>query len=205
MLETRLWTFMGGAGSPWYRCFDAVRRGLNRRLYRYLSSRALGHGQSRVLEAGSGPAFTSSLLSSDPLVSLSVAVDIDLTALQEARKRDPALPVVVGDLYHLPFADGVFDLVWSSSTLEHLERPQVVLAEMKRVAKSGGKMFIGVPYKYGPLVFQPWIKATRVGIWLGPVFDRRRLREMLTQLGLSAEEFVLYFFWFFVGVLAEKR
>ena len=205
MTGTKLWTFMGGPDSLSYRCFDAIRRRLNRRLCRYLSRQAIERADSRVLEAGSGPAFTSSLFRSNPRVGLSVALDIDLAALQEARRRDPNLPVVVGDLYCLPFIDGVFDLVWSSSTLEHLERPQVVLAEMKRVAKPQGKLFVGVPYKYGPLGFQRWISTTRIGVWLGPVFDRRGLRIMMAQLGLSPEECVLYFFRFFVGILAQKR
>jgi ubiquinone/menaquinone biosynthesis C-methylase UbiE len=39
-----------------------------------------------------------------------------------------------GSVYSLPFEDGSFELVCAFETLEHLERPQDGLAELKRVA-----------------------------------------------------------------------
>jgi len=151
------WQFLGGPGALPYYCYDAVRKALNRKLAAYLLAKAPQGRGSKVLEAGSGPAFASSLLASNPGV-FSVAMDIDIDALKEARRRDPALPVVVGDLYRFPFKMGVFDLVWNSSTLEHLAAPVRALDEMKRVAVQNGHVFVGVPYRVGPLGFQPLVK-----------------------------------------------
>lgn len=201
---TRSWQFVGEVGSWSYSLFDAQRKRLNRGLVRYLSANALPTGNCRVLEAGSGPGFGSSLFAGQGNVRLSVALDIDLDALREARRRDPTLPVVGADLHQLPFRPGSFNLVWSSSTVEHVNSPGDALAEMRRVVKDGGYLFIGVPYRFGPLGVQPWITETRFGKWLGPVFDEPQLRGMMIQHGLVPDATTTYFFKFFIGVVARK-
>jgi len=42
----------------------------------------------------------------------------------------------------IPFNDGTFDEVYSENMLEHLRNPNMVLAEMVRVLKQGGKIII---------------------------------------------------------------
>lgn len=196
---------IGNTASPVNRAYDALRRGLNRDLVSYFERRALaGRGSYRVLEAGSGTAFASSLIRELPSVGLGMAIDHDAQALGEAHDRDATLPASVADLYHLPFADGTFDLVWNSSTLEHLERTSDVLAEMARVTRSGGYVFTGVPYVYGPLGFQKWIADTAAGVWIGTVFDRPKLETYIRNAGLVPVDSLVYFFRFFIGVLAQK-
>jgi SAM-dependent methyltransferase len=198
------WSFFGGPGSLPYRFFDRIRARLNRCLVAYLLEKAIFKECSRVLEAGSGSAFASSLFSRHERVSLSVALDIDIDALDEARRRDPSLPAVAADLYHLPFAPETFDLVWNSSTLEHLGEPEKALAEMQRVAKLSGYVFVGVPYRLGPLGIQRWLANTKVGSWIGPAFGKAELRTMLGDRGLRPVNTRPYFFHFFIGVLARR-
>lgn len=193
-----------GPGSWSYRFFDALRRRLNRRLVRYLTNTVILKDESFILEGGSGPGYASSLLAAQNKVRLSVAADIDLAALREARRRDPTLPVVRADLYHLSFRSGAFDLVWNSSTMEHVRSPADALGEMRRVVKDGGYVFVGVPYRFGPLGFQPWIKETRFGAWIGPVFDRPRLVRLMVEQGLKPVAIITYFFKFFIGIVARK-
>jgi SAM-dependent methyltransferase len=197
------WQFFSGPGTLLYRLFDRLRQDLNRKIAEYLVRRGLPQG-GRILEAGSGPAYATSLLNEDPRVRLAVALDIDLEALQEARLRDPKLPVVVGDLHHLPFAPGAFDLVWNSSTFEHLERRDRILAEMTSVTRPGGRVFVGVPYRQGPLWFQSDIARTGVGIWLGTVFSRHELARILERHHLRPLHTLIYFVRFFVGIMARK-
>ncbi len=197
------WQCLGGPGSLSYAVYDVVRRRLNRTLAAYLTAKTVQGGGTKILEAGSGPASASSLLARHPGV-LSVALDLDLEALREARRRDPALPVVVGDLRHLPFRTGAFDLVWNSSTLEHLDEPHRALVEMRRIVGQSGYVFVGVPYRSGPLGFQPWVKNTRLGRWLGQVFSQQALRTAMQQACLEPIDSMSYFFRFFIGVLARK-
>lgn len=195
---------LGAPGTLVYRVYDGMRCGLNRKLVQYLLAKALTQDCCKVLEAGSGPAFASSILACDARIDLAVAIDIDLEALHEARHRDPELALVVADLQALPFRSASLDLTWNSSTIEHLERPTDALVEMERVTRTGGRVFVGVPNLYGPLGFQRWIDTTSAGRWIGTVFDLSRLKAMLESVGLNPKHSVYYFFRFFVGVLSEK-
>jgi ubiquinone/menaquinone biosynthesis C-methylase UbiE len=195
---------LGAPGTVIYGFYDWLRKRLNNRLVEYLLSRGISDRKTRVLEAGSGPAFASSILAQDHRVDLSVAADIDIEALHEARNRDAQLALVVADLQNLPFRNESVDLCWNSSTIEHLPSPDTALAEMQRVTRRGGKVFVGVPNLYGPLGFQRWISRTAVGIWIGTTFDRSQLKAKMAEVGLQPKHTIFYFFRFFVGVLGEK-
>lgn len=205
-MAQKMWQ-LGSPGTWLYNLYDKLREDLNRKLVKYLLDRAVTREGSTVLEAGSGPAFASSILAKDSRVGVSIAMDIDIDALREARRRDPSLSLVVADLLNLPFRSECIDVAWNSSTIEHLDWPGPVtaLAEMARVTCPGGKVFVGVPYLYGPLGFQRWIEQTSVGIWIGRTFDGAELGEMLNLVGLKPLHSIFYFFRFFVGTLAQKR
>ncbi len=72
------------------------------------------------------------------------AVGLDLSAalLREARERDPTLPLVQGDMRHLPFADASFELVVNFFTsfgyFAEPEEDAWVLSEVRRVLRPGG-------------------------------------------------------------------
>ncbi|MBI4965821.1 MAG: class I SAM-dependent methyltransferase [Desulfomonile tiedjei] len=195
---------LGAPGTGIYRFYDWLRSRLNSRLVEYLLSRGIAGEKTRVLEAGSGPAFASSILARDSRVELSIAADIDIEALHEARNRDPQLALVVADLQSLPFRSESVDLCWNSSTIEHLAGPDAAIAEMHRVTRRGGKVFVGVPNLYGPLGFQRWISQTPVGIWIGTTFNRSQLQAIMAGAGVRPKHTIFYFFRFFVGVLGEK-
>lgn len=52
----------------------------------------------------------------------------------------------VADLHRLPFSDAVFDKVICTEVLEHVDQPDVVFAELSRVLRPGGKLFLAVPF-----------------------------------------------------------
>jgi ubiquinone/menaquinone biosynthesis C-methylase UbiE len=187
-----------------YKVFDFLRKRLNHRLVTFLVEKGLTSSGAKVLEAGSGPAFATSILSGLPQIELATAMDIDLEALQEARRRDPSIIAVVGDLNNLPFRDSSFDLTWNSSTLEHLPEPSAPLGEMSRITRPDGRVYVGVPFLFGPLGFQRLIPKTSVGIWIGTVFSAKELRKLFLKTGLSPIAGIMYFFRFFVGVLGRK-
>ena len=215
MSPSRSWQFIGGVDSVCYRFYDYLRRQVNARLVTFLSGHLVTLSTSagaktpagglRVLEAGSGPGFASSLFARRSEVATSVCMDLDPAALAEARKRDPSLPAVVGDLMHMPFADGAFALVFNSSTVEHLDDSVGAVREMQRVCADQGRVFVGVPYVWGPLGFQPLVRNTSAGVWLGRVFRRSSLDRLLTTAGLTPIAHLRYFWNFFIGVVATKQ
>lgn len=62
---------------------------------------------------------------------VSVGLDIDIRAVAMAKEKGP---VVLGDVHHLPFRDGVFDVSLLWSVLNYLEDPNHAYAEANRVA-----------------------------------------------------------------------
>jgi ubiquinone/menaquinone biosynthesis C-methylase UbiE/uncharacterized protein YbaR (Trm112 family) len=68
-----------------------------------------------------------------------VASDLSLGAARRTRERARRygldITPIVADVEQLPFADGTFDLVLVHDGLHHLERPELGLAEMARVAR----------------------------------------------------------------------
>ena len=69
--------------------------------------------------------------------------------LAEARARPEAadLPVEfrLGDVHHLPFADGELDGCWVERVLIHAEAPAMALSEIRRVLREGGRAVIMEP------------------------------------------------------------
>ncbi|MDO8669451.1 MAG: class I SAM-dependent methyltransferase [Candidatus Buchananbacteria bacterium] len=61
---------------------------------------------------------------------------------------------------NLPFESGSIDMAICDAVLEHVGNPQEIVAEMYRVLKIGGKIYIGVPflqpYHAAPDDYQRW-------------------------------------------------
>jgi 2-polyprenyl-6-hydroxyphenyl methylase/3-demethylubiquinone-9 3-methyltransferase len=67
-----------------------------------------------------------------------VGVDLGVDGLRQARAH--GVTTLQGDALHLPFADGVFDVVVAGEVLEHVGEPTGVVAEACRVLRRGGTL-----------------------------------------------------------------
>jgi ubiquinone/menaquinone biosynthesis C-methylase UbiE len=100
-------------------------------------------GDERVLDAGTGTGALAFALA--PLVREVVGVDVVPELLAEARRRAGSFPnveFVEGDVTKLLFEAGSFDLAATQSVLHHVSRPEVVVAELVRVTRSGGTILV---------------------------------------------------------------
>lgn len=111
---------------------------------------------------------------------------------------------------HIPFPDGMFDLVYSDYVLEHVEHPEGFLKEVFRVLKPGGSFFFRTPNVWHyvsitALVLPHWAherlanKARRLGADAHHPYPtyyrmntRRKLRRLCTGAGLSNLEMVMF-------------
>jgi SAM-dependent methyltransferase len=98
----------------------------------------------RVLEIGCGRgAFAEELAARGASVT---AADFSAKAVEDTRARlDGSIRVLQADIQRLPFQDGVFDLVVSLETLEHVPEPNRALAELVRVTRHGGRLLVTTP------------------------------------------------------------
>lgn len=56
--------------------------------------------------------------------------------------------ILATDMDNLPFATGTFDVVISGQTLEHAAHPWILMKEMSRIVKPGGKVCAIAPWKF---------------------------------------------------------
>jgi malonyl-CoA O-methyltransferase len=88
-----------------------------------------------ILDGGCGTGYGASLLQQVWPDALVVGCDLAPGMAGQAQAR--GVTAVCGDLERLPFADGAFDLIWSSLALQWCQ-PDTVFAELCRVLRPGG-------------------------------------------------------------------
>jgi ubiquinone/menaquinone biosynthesis C-methylase UbiE len=76
-------------------------------------------------------------------------MDFSGYAMQRMKKLVPGVNWVIGDVLQIPFRTRKFDVVIAGETIEHFEKPGLLIAEMERVTKIGGRMVLSTPHIYG--------------------------------------------------------
>lgn len=98
-------------------------------------------GDERALDVGCGTGALAYALA--PLVGEVVGIDASEELLGAAREHaPPGCTFVVGDAEALPFPYGDFDLVGCLRVLHHVRRPELVVAEVARVTRPGGRILL---------------------------------------------------------------
>jgi SAM-dependent methyltransferase len=100
-------------------------------------------GDERALDSGTGTGALAFALA--PHVREVVGVDREPGVLAEGRRRAGAFPNVTfveGDATNLAFESGSFDLAGCARTLHHVHRPELVISELARVTRLGGRVLV---------------------------------------------------------------
>jgi SAM-dependent methyltransferase len=98
-------------------------------------------GHELALDSGCGTGALALALA--PLVGEVVGVDESPELLEAARSVAPEnVRFVEGDATHLPFEYGMFDIAGSLRVLHHVRRPELVVSELARVTRPGGRVLV---------------------------------------------------------------
>jgi SAM-dependent methyltransferase len=71
-------------------------------------------------------------------------VDAAAPMLALTRERLPDADLRVGDIQHLPFEDGTFDVVTAFNAVQYAADPAAAVSELARVTRRGGRVTIGL-------------------------------------------------------------
>jgi len=98
-------------------------------------------GDERALDAGCGTGALAYALA--PLVGEIVGIDPSSQYVAAAREHAPdGCLFLEGDASALPFPYGDFDLVGCVRVLHHVRRPELVVSELARVTRPGGRILL---------------------------------------------------------------
>ncbi len=137
---------------------------------------------ARVLDLGCGPGRDTDHLHARGLDTF--GLDLSLGMLQEARKRTP-WNFVQGDMRQLPLQAGQLDGVWLSAALLHLPRHSApnALAEVHRVLKPGGVLFLGVKQGTG----ESW-QESKLGLRFFIYYPLEEIKARMQAAGFQIVE-----------------
>jgi ubiquinone/menaquinone biosynthesis C-methylase UbiE len=102
----------------------------------------------RVLDLGTGSGYTPRAISQAADASLAVGLDASPEMVRNARSYtdDPDVVFAAGDFHQLPFKSGSFDHCVSMESFFFATEPAELLAELRRVLRSGGTFYCGVNF-----------------------------------------------------------
>lgn len=99
-------------------------------------------GQSEILDIGCG---TGAMLDELAPFGHVMGADFAPEALAFCRQRGSHYPLTRADVRRLPFAADSFDVVTAMDIIEHIDNDKAASAEIFRVLRPGGRLFVTVP------------------------------------------------------------
>lgn len=90
----------------------------------------------KTLDIGAGDGLITSLIDGEGIDDNTIAVKL---------AKEMGANVVMGDAYNLEYNDNTFDNVLMSDVIEHLEKPDIAVKEVKRVLRPNGYYYIVTP------------------------------------------------------------
>ena len=129
--------YIHGTEPPEQARLAALNRMTNRAFVEFLGVRP----GARVLEVGSGLGLLAVEVADSADGATVVGLERSPAQIAAAR-RSPNVRYVEGDAHAIDFPDASFDVAYARYLLEHVSRPDRVLAEMRRVVRPGGRVAV---------------------------------------------------------------
>lgn len=152
----------------------------------------------RVLEIACGRGELASWCVRRAAPSLLVAADFSWSAVQLADERARAhagarAAVIQADAQAIPLPSGSIDTAICCETIEHVPSPRLALAELARVLRPGGRLFLTHPSYLGPMgLYRGYLRVrgrrfTEEGQPINHMLVAPLVRHWLRRAGLRIE------------------
>jgi len=191
---------------PGTRMYGLLAEQLMGGIYRAVAQDVLSEAESGVLlEIGGGPGHLALELGRRARNLQITMMDLsgDMVQMAESRIHNAGLgqqvKVVLGDAKDVPFPDSSFDYVLSLGSLHHWKAPDLVLNEIYRVLKPGGKAWIydirremsegdlELVRQKVPSLLRPFFELGMVGSWRAS-FTEGQIRDLVSSSPFSQAE-----------------
>lgn len=176
-----------------------------KRRARWIITQLQAKSGEKIVDLGCGNGYYLYLLDNVPIKNLSVVgIDSDANALQAVNGyvHNRNINLIKTDLERIPYPDNNFDKAIMSEVIEHVENPDKVLAEIRRVLKPDGTLLlttpnINYPFFWDPVnwflqrVFHTHIKS---GFWAGiwnqhlRLYTKDQISELIIENGFIIDQ-----------------
>lgn len=143
----------------------------------------------RILDLGCGNGNVTALLR-ERIPAKYYGLDLSENMIEEARQHlGDEVSLCVGDAEHLPYEDGMFDLLICNASFHHYPNPELAVDEMRRVLRPGGVIILGDPTfrsRIAAKVFNYFIKYSNSGdvhIW-----GKKEIIRLFGEHGFRVED-----------------
>jgi len=140
---------------------NIIQRIWHPRRFKWISSLAKPVS-GRMLDIGCDGATLTELVAEKCKPMEVVGIDLAQESVAYSKKKRPDFQLAVAHAEQLPFGDATFDMVFCSEVLEHVDRPEKMLAEIRRCLKRDGYAIVEVPTETW-LWKTTWFVWTRIG------------------------------------------
>jgi len=98
-----------------------------------------------ILDIGCGSGVQLRALGLDS-PGLLIGMDLNRSALKFAKEKNiPDTEFLIADAEQLPFKEGTIQRIICAEIIEHLHKPEMMIAESERILKGGGRIVISTP------------------------------------------------------------
>jgi SAM-dependent methyltransferase len=127
-----------------------------------------------------------------------MGIDIDSYGLKRLRAKDRHVNVVQADARHLPFVNGIFDVVFLIEVLDYIHELEACLGECGRTLKSGGSIVLSFGNRSS---LKSWLRSIRGESY---VHSYREVTEALKRSELKIAR-KLGYNWLLFGRTSENQ
>ncbi len=168
-----------------------------------------GAKPKNILDVGCASGWMLSKISEKFPLAQCTGVDVYKKAIEYGQKLYKNLRLISVDAHKLPFKDKFSDLVICTELLEHVENPQKVLSEIKRILAPNGIAIVEMDS--GNFLFRMvwyWWTNVRHGVWRDShihTFNTKILENMISDSGFVIAQKKVFNATMAVAFLLRKK